>query len=191
MTRSAYTPQEAAAMSGVKLSVVQKAITARKIPARTDRRTHRRRLDATALLALALVRSLPDEVRLAPRDAYRLLKRALVADKSASGGLMVGDLVRIDTDKALADVRRRMALYERAQEQIVSDPEIMGGAPTIRGTRITAHSVLGRIQAGDTVDSILEDYPYLDHETVEAASVYARANPQRGRPAGKLWRHAS
>jgi uncharacterized protein (DUF433 family) len=189
MSAPGYTPQEVAAMSGVKLSVVQKAITARTIPARTDRRTHRRRLDATALLALALVRSLPDELHLTANDAYRLLKRSQDAGEPTM--LAIGDCVRIDAGKALADVRRRMALYEHARARIVSDPGIMGGTPTIRGTRITAQSVLGRIEAGDTIDSILQDYPYLDQETIEAASVYAKANPPRGRPSGKTWRHAS
>jgi uncharacterized protein (DUF433 family) len=189
MPTPGYTPREVAAVSGVKLSAVQKAITARKIPARKDRRTHRRRLDATALLALALVRSLPAELHLTAHDAYRLLKRAQEAGEPSM--ISIGELVRIDTGKALADVRRRMALYERARERIVSDPEIMGGTPTIRGTRITAQSVLGRIAAGDTIESILEDYPYLDRETVEAAAVYASANPPRGRPAGKPWRHVS
>jgi uncharacterized protein (DUF433 family) len=189
MPAQAYTPQEVAAMSGVKLSVVQKAITARAIPARTDRRTHRRRLDATALLALALVRSLPGELRLTANDAYRLLKRSQAAGEHTM--VSIGDCVRIDTGKALADVRRRMVLYEHARQLIVSDPDIMGGTPTIRGTRITAQSVLGRIESGDTFDSILEDYPYLDRETIEAASVYAKANPPRGRPAGKTWRRAS
>jgi len=189
MSTQGYTPQEVAAMSGVKLSVVQKAITARAIPARTDRRTHRRQLDATALLALALVRSLPDELHLTANDAYRLLKRSQEAGEHTT--VSIGDCVRIDTGKALADVRRRMALYEQARQRIVSDPDIMGGTPTIRGTRITAQSVLGRIEYGDTIDSILEDYPYLDRETVEVASVYAKANPPRGRPAGKLCRPAS
>ncbi len=191
MPQIGYTPQETAAMSGVRLSMVQKAITAGNIPARKDRRTHRRRLDATALLALALVRSLPDELHLAPRDAYRLLKRALAAGDADANDLAVGDVVRIDTGKALGEVRRRMALYERACETIVRDPDIMGGAPTIRGTRITAQALLGRIESGDTIESILDDYPCLDRETVEAAALYARANPPRGRPAGKLWRHAA
>jgi uncharacterized protein (DUF433 family) len=105
--------------------------------------------------------------------------------------MSLGDCVRIDTGKALADVRRRMALYDHARERVVSDPDTMGGSPTIRGTRITAHSLLGRIEAGDTIDSILEDYPYLDQETIEAAAVYAKANPPRGRPPGKTWRRAS
>jgi uncharacterized protein (DUF433 family) len=189
MLTPGYTPREVAAISGTRLSAVQKAITSRKIPARTDRRTHGRRLDATALLALALVRSLPEELHLTVNDAYRLLKQA--PDIGEASTISIGELVRIDIGKALAEVRRRMALYERARKRIVSDPDIMGGTPTICGTRITAHSVLGRIAAGDTIESILEDYPYLDRETVEGAEVYAAANPPRGRPAGKPWRHVS
>jgi uncharacterized protein (DUF433 family) len=130
-------------------------------------------------------------VRLTTSDAYRLLKRTQNSGQPPAGDLAIGDLVHINTGKALAEVWRRMALYERARERIVSDPDIMGGTPTIRGTRITAQAVLGRIEAGDTIDDILEDYPYLDRETVEAASIYAKANPPRGRPAGKPWRPAS
>lgn len=191
MPDDGYTPQEVAALSNVKLSVVQKAITGRKIPATIDRRTQRRHLDSTALLALALVHSLPAELHLSAEDAYRLLKHAQASGQPAIGDLTIGDLVHIDAGKALREVRRRVALYERACEQIVCDPEIMGGTPTIRGTRITAQAIHGRIGAGDTVDSILQDYPYLDRETVEAASLFAQANPPRGRPADKPWRLAS
>ncbi len=184
-----YTPREAAAMSGVTLSAVRKAIASRQLPARRDRKTHRRQLDETALLALALVRSMPAKVRLSHGDAWRLLKSALEAGDTST--VSIGEWVHIDAGKALSGVRRRMALYERAREAIVHDPAIMGGAATIRGTRITAEAILGRLEGGDTVDSIVEDYPYLDPDTVECAAIYASANPARGRPAGKTWRHAS
>ena len=93
--------------------------------------------------------------------------------------------------KALTAARRRLALYDRARRIIVSNPAIMGGMPTIRGTRITAQSILGRLESGDSVESVLEDYPYLDRDAVEAAALYANANPPRVRPGGKLWRRAS
>jgi hypothetical protein len=38
---------------------------------------------------------------------------------------------------------------------------------------------------------VLEDYPYLDRDAVEAVALYAKANPPRGRPGGKLWRGTS
>lgn len=187
----AYTPQEVAAMSGAPLSAVQKAITTGRIPARTDHNTHRRRLDDAALLAFALIQALPQEVHVSPADAYRLLNQSDLSPMDMTGDLIIGDLVRIDAGKALGPARQRMRLYERARDLIVSDPDIMGGTPVIRGTRITAQAILGRINAGDAIASILEDYPYLDQETVEAAALYAKANPPRGRPAGELWRPAS
>jgi uncharacterized protein (DUF433 family) len=178
-----FTPQEAAVMSGVVLGAVQKAITTRSIPAWTDRKTRRRTLDETALLALALVRSMPEQVRLSPNDVYRMLRES--PDRNE---LPIGELVRIDAGKALAEVRRRLAVYERVRERIVCDKDVMGGAPTIRGTRITAQSLLGRLEDGDTVETILEDYPYLDPDLIEGASLYARAHPLRGRPPGKACR---
>jgi uncharacterized protein (DUF433 family) len=187
----AYTPQEVAAMSGAPLSVIQKAVTTGRIPARTDRRTRRRRLDDAALLAFALIQALPQEVHVSPADAYRLINQSELSPMDMTGDLIIGDLVRIDAGKALGPARQRMRLYERARDLIVSDPDIMGGTPVIRGTRITAQAILGRINAGDSIASILEDYPYLDQETVEAAALYAKANPPRGRPAGELWRPAS
>jgi uncharacterized protein (DUF433 family) len=58
----------------------------------------------------------------------------------------------------------------------------MGGLPVVRGTRIPARSLHARIAGGDSVESIIEDYPYLDNETIEAAVMFAKANPERGRP---------
>ena len=176
-------------MSGASLAAIQKAITTRKIPARATGPAKRRRLDETALLAFALSEALPAELHLSPGVAYRLLRRASTGRNA--GELVIGDVVRIDAGKALAAARRRLQLYEHARWLIVRDPAIMGGMPTIRGTRITARSILGRIEGGDSVESVLEDYPYLDRKAVEAAALYARANPPRGRPSGKLWRRAS
>jgi uncharacterized protein (DUF433 family) len=191
MTALSYTPQEVAAMSGVPLSVVQKAVTAGKIPAQIDCLSHRRQLNGVALLAFALIQALPKEISISPADAYRLVKHLDLLTTDMETELMIGDLVRINAGKALAPMRRRLDLYARARELIVSDPATMGGTHTIRGTRITAQAILGRLEAGDTVASVLDDYPYLNQEMVEAAALYAMANPPRGRPAGKLWNQAS
>ncbi len=125
---------------------------------------------------------MPAELRLSPGDANHLINRAQAG--SGVTQLTIGDLVRIDTAKALAAVRQRLCLYGRAKDLIVRDPEIIGGAPTLKGTRITAQSILGPIQDGDSVATIIEDYPYLDREAVEAAAPYAEANPLRGRHPG-------
>jgi uncharacterized protein (DUF433 family) len=57
--------------------------------------------------------------------------------------------------------------------RIVSDPEICGGRPRIEGTRITGIDLLTALAAGDTIDELLEDFPYLSREDFSAALLYA------------------
>jgi len=56
---------------------------------------------------------------------------------------------------------------------IVSDPNICGGEPTIKGTRILVKNTLGMMAGGDTVEKILSAYPGLTQERVMAALEYA------------------
>ena len=58
-------------------------------------------------------------------------------------------------------------------ERITNDPEVMSGLPCIRDTRVTVSAVLGQLAAGQTVEQILADYPYLDFEDVLAALAFA------------------
>lgn len=60
-----------------------------------------------------------------------------------------------------------------AFERITMRPEVMGGKPCIRGTRVTVGLVVGQIAAGETVDQLLIDYPYLTREDVAEALRYA------------------
>ncbi len=76
-------------------------------------------------------------------------------------------------------------------EYIVSDPDILGGTPVIRGTRISVYSVLGRLQDGDSFDDLVEDNPDIPRDAFEAAAIFARSHPLRGRPSGRPWRNAA
>jgi hypothetical protein len=46
-------------------------------------------------------------------------------------------------------------------ERIVINPEICNGRPVVRGTGITAQTVLEFLAAGDSVEDVLEEYPTL------------------------------
>lgn len=59
------------------------------------------------------------------------------------------------------------------QHRITVDPERMGGAPTIRDTRVTVVAVLGQLAAGSSVEELLADYPYLEREDVLAVLAFA------------------
>jgi uncharacterized protein (DUF433 family) len=57
--------------------------------------------------------------------------------------------------------------------RITVDPELMHGRPGIRDLRITVADVLGLLSAGQSRESILEDYPYLEEADIDAVLAYA------------------
>jgi uncharacterized protein (DUF433 family) len=60
-----------------------------------------------------------------------------------------------------------------ANERIEMNPEIMGGKPVIRGTRVPVELVLRKLGAGMPVEAILVDHPRLTLEDVRAAQAFA------------------
>ena len=63
---------------------------------------------------------------------------------------------------------------QKLLERITVDPRIFDGKPIIRGRRLAVEHVLGMLAAGDTIETILEGYPWLEVEDVRACLVYAR-----------------
>jgi uncharacterized protein (DUF433 family) len=56
---------------------------------------------------------------------------------------------------------------------IVSDPNILFGKPSIKGTRISVEQILNELAAGMPIDEMLEEYPTLTLDAVHAALAYA------------------
>jgi uncharacterized protein (DUF433 family) len=58
-------------------------------------------------------------------------------------------------------------------QRIVVHPDICGGQPTIRDTRIAARTVLGYLSAGDSIEDILAEYPTLTRDDILACLAYS------------------
>jgi uncharacterized protein (DUF433 family) len=58
-------------------------------------------------------------------------------------------------------------------ERIEINPEIMGGKPVIRGTRITVELILRKLGVGVAPGEILADHPKLTLEDIRAAQTFA------------------
>ncbi len=58
-------------------------------------------------------------------------------------------------------------------DRITHDPAVMGGKPCIRGMRITAGTVLGLLASGSSRERILQAYPHLEPEDIDAVLAYA------------------
>jgi uncharacterized protein (DUF433 family) len=59
-------------------------------------------------------------------------------------------------------------------QRITINPTIFGGKPIIRGHRLAVEHVLGMLAAGDTTETLLEAYPSLGREDIQACLLYAR-----------------
>ena len=63
---------------------------------------------------------------------------------------------------------------DKLLERIQVNPKIFGGKPIIRGRRLAVEHVLGMLSAGDSHETLLEGYPWLEREDTHACLVYAR-----------------
>jgi uncharacterized protein (DUF433 family) len=59
-------------------------------------------------------------------------------------------------------------------KRITVDPSIFSGKPIVRGRRLAVEHVLGMLAAGDSPEVILQGYPWLEKEDIQACLVYAR-----------------
>ncbi|HSG73288.1 MAG TPA: DUF433 domain-containing protein [Planctomycetaceae bacterium] len=59
-------------------------------------------------------------------------------------------------------------------ERITFNPRIFGGKPIIRGRRLAVEHVLGMLAAGDSSETILEGYSWLEPEDIQACLIYSR-----------------
>jgi uncharacterized protein (DUF433 family) len=57
---------------------------------------------------------------------------------------------------------------------IIKDPEILGGEPVFRGTRVPFKILTEYLEGGDTLDQFLEQYPTVSRELAVAAIEEAR-----------------
>lgn len=62
---------------------------------------------------------------------------------------------------------------EELLKRITFNPAIFGGKPIIRGMRIAVEHILGMLAAGSTAEELLDGYPFLEKEDIQACLVYA------------------
>ena len=57
---------------------------------------------------------------------------------------------------------------------IVKDPDILGGTPVVRGTRVPLQALFDSIESGETLEEFLEGFPSVSREMAVAALEQAR-----------------
>ena len=182
-----YTPAQAAAVTGLPLAAVNKAIDSRLIRPRSARSgaTVRRLLTKAQLIYLQLeaegLRLLPVGTR---REIAESVQRSPKTDIFAIGN---GTVLFVECKSARRKVESQLKQLAHIEEMVVSDPEIMRGTPVFKGTRIPVDLVADMLAQGATAEEILEGYPTLNSEKIAIAPLYMRAFPRRGRPSRRPW----
>jgi uncharacterized protein (DUF433 family) len=58
-------------------------------------------------------------------------------------------------------------------DRIEVNPKVMLGKPVVRGTRIPVELILRKLSEGETEDDLLDAYPRLSRQDIQAAIGYA------------------
>ena len=58
---------------------------------------------------------------------------------------------------------------------VTKDPDILGGTPVFRGTRVPFQSLLDYLEGGQTLDEFLDDFPTVTREAAIHALEHAKA----------------
>jgi len=183
-------PSEAAVVAGVALRDVNRVIDEHLLPDGFFSLNDGRRVATTACTLIAFyfdsARRLTLEERLfAIREVgsrlYKLRTRAL-ASLIEEDWTVRDEFLTIDLAPFVRRTKERLERLAAARGMVVSDPDVLGGAPVVRGTRVPVHDVAASVAAGLPIDRILAAYPSLDADKIELAAIYAEANPARGRP---------
>lgn len=72
---------------------------------------------------------------------------------------------------------------QAASDLIVRDPNISGGRPVLRGTRVPLRTVLASLADGDSFEDLLQAFPSLTLDHLRAAVAFAAASALEDEPA--------
>jgi uncharacterized protein (DUF433 family) len=178
-----FTPTEAAVLTGLSLKAVNNAIDKKTISA-VPGEEGGRLLDARALMSLSIERRLSDRIATPElrRRVFDALTEAPHNEISLEGGLL-----KIDLRQPRRELAASMRDLRRARRLAVSDPEILGGDPVFRGTRVPVHVIAELVAQGSKPAELIEGYPRLTAEMIRLAPVFAAAYPLRGPKRKQPW----
>lgn len=185
-TGELLTAAEAAAACGMPVRTVYRRAAERLPKGAVVRRAGRMFLTPKGAVCLRLDRDLP-------RDVPATIRRRLYGRTGARGAdrAEVGEgafRYVVEPQAAAEEVGLFLREYRQAKALIVEDPKVQGGAATFRSTRLLVHHIADLLDQGAPPSELMEDYPRLTAAMIDAAPIYARTHPRRGRPRNPSWR---
>jgi uncharacterized protein (DUF433 family) len=185
--KTMLTRREAAELVHVPLGALDKAIEQKVVTAYRRRDRTWLRSEDIGVIVLLQKTALPLPVAL-KRKIKRWVRETEPYRAGHDSEFAIGDALIIRWTPEMTKTVEAAESYATLRDQWIEiDPSIKGGEPVIRGTRIGVRAIAQRLDHGDTIEILAEDYPQVPAEAFLTAYTYARAHPRRGRPV-KPWR---
>ena len=83
-------------------------------------------------------------------------------------------------------VAKNLATFRWGKRRVVSSPEVLGGEPVFRGTRIPVQHVASLFRKSVPEQEIVEDFPSLSERDLAYARLFSRLGEKPGRPRKRL-----
>jgi uncharacterized protein (DUF433 family) len=183
------TRREAVQIAHVPLGALDKAIEQNIVTIHRRRDRSWLRSEDVGVVALLQRTALPLPVTV-KRKIGRWVRETEPYRAGHSSELHISDALIVRWSPEVSETVYAAESYARLRDQwIETNPTIKGGEPVIRGTRIGVRAIAQRIEGGDTIATLTEDYPHIPAEAFQTAHTYANAHPRRGRPT-RPWRDA-
>jgi excisionase family DNA binding protein len=188
------TVREASVVTGVKVATINRLIDDNVLPRGTFMRRGNKRL--LPIYSIAMVKfGAEDGAKLGKGLRLSVMKELMSyfrgPDTLRKALMNLENLnytegaIKIDLSSTVTQVAEKLESLAQSEAAITVDPDIRSGNPVIKGTRIDAHDVAA-IARQHGEKAVLEIYPQLDTEKINAAVVYAEAHPRTGRPKNGL-----
>lgn len=185
-TEVVATVNEAAFVAGVSRHAVNQAIDRREIRSWSLKRSTDRPGRAVGGPELIYLRL---QMHLSPKGKKEVYRQIVgLAIEAMPPVIEFPGALKLDLRDTLANVQHKLEELARIKSQVEENPEIRGGEPVFRGTRIPVYMIADFLLAGIPTEELLEDYPSLTEESLEIAAQYTQLYPRRGRPRQVPWR---
>lgn len=189
MSGPGLSPREAAFVTGLSEKTINQAIDRAEVaPLPTRRADDRERM--LAFPELIYLRLRGEVGRLLSPEGKRKLRQQLghaTGDPKLPTVINIGPL-QVNIAIEVEALRERLEEMAHIHSFVAIDPDVRAGEPVVRGTRIGIHTLADLAAKGAPAEELLEDYPALTPESLEAALTWARMYPRRGRPPCAPWK---
>jgi uncharacterized protein (DUF433 family) len=187
-----FTPAEAAVASGVPVRTIHREIDEGPLKSALKKNGNKRALREEDLVYLAAAKRFDPALVQLTSEGKNRLHDAIVTyyDRRRAqkwGFPLFGGGFSLNLKGVVREIRSKLTLLDRARKMVIEDPEIRGGEPCIRGTRIGVYEIGAMLEQGASEEELLDGYPSLRREQLGLARIYAHAYPRRGRPPRHPW----